>query len=187
MRTLDGRVLRRPCTVTAVRWESPARRSITISDDIMRLLSIFHFALILAMSSCSGSSKSTGGDARTRFESRTGIVFPEEVADWGFASAQVGDTFREYYRLSCTREVFLRAAEQLELKPDALPGYPGSTLWAKSVGESTPNDPSWWRLALGSQQIFHKEDYSTVAHRSVMAFWYHDESGCAFMSVDFWD
>ena len=153
----------------------------------MKPFTLLSMAIVLAFSSCSGSSKSSGIEARSKFESRAGISLPAEVANWEAASVHVGDTYGEYFQFSCTREVFLATAEKLKLKPDSLPRYPGSTLWGRAAGERTPNDPTWWRPATGSYQIYHKEDYSTVANRSVMALWYHDDSGLAFMKVDFWD
>jgi hypothetical protein len=155
----------------------------------MNLLSILGLAVAvtLALCFCSGSSSSSGYDARQKFESRTGISLPSDVTGWEFASVHVGDTFGEYYRFQCAKDVFLSAAKKLQLTADPLPGYPGSTHWGRAVGESSPNDPSWWKLAAATNEIFHKEDYSNVAHRSVMAFWYHEESKTAYMSVDFWD
>ena len=153
----------------------------------MNPLTILGIAIAFALCSCSGSSTRSGKDARQKFETRTGLNLPAEVADWEFASVHVGDTFGEYYRFTCTKNVFASVTEKLKLTADPLPGYAGSTHWGRAVGESNPNDPSWWRLAAASTEIFHKEDYSNVAHRSVMAFWYHEESGTAYLSVDFWD
>lgn len=143
--------------------------------------------IALALTACSGSSKSSGPNARTKFESRCGISLPAAVADWEFASVKVGDTYGEYFRFRCTREVFQDTATRLKLKPDPLPRYPGSTLWGSAAGGTGPNDPDWWKTASASLQVYHKEDYSTVANRSVMAFWYQEESSFAFMKVEFWD
>lgn len=141
----------------------------------------------LALTACSGSSNRSGPDARARFESRSGLSLPAAVSDWEFAGVKVGDTYVEYFRFRCTREDFLDAAARLKLKPDPLPGYPGSTHWGGAAGETSPNDPDWWKPASGSQQVYHKEDDSKVANRSVMAFWFQEESGFAFMKVEFWD
>lgn len=141
----------------------------------------------LALTACSGSSNRSGPAARIKFESRTGTSLPAGVADWEFAGVKIGDTYGEYFRFRCTREVFQDAAARLKLKADPLPGYPGSTLWGSAAGDTVPNDPAWWETASGSQQVYHKEDDSKVANRSVMAFWYQEDSGFAFMKVEFWD
>jgi hypothetical protein len=152
----------------------------------MKIRPILLILLTFTMSGCIGSSKRSGRAAQTEFESRTGIVLPTAVGDWEFASFQRGDVYGEYFRFRSTREDFLEIAIKLQLKPDLLSSGSGQH-WGRAAGESAPSDPDWWQLASPSTQIYHKEDYSTVANRSIMAFWYDDISGYAFLSIDFWD
>lgn len=147
----------------------------------------FAAVALVALVSCSGSGKSSGTAAQKAFESRNGVVLPRPIGAFQFAWVQVGDTYGEYYRFKCDRELFTKLASDLKALPDKLPSFPGSTLWGRTAGETTPNDPRWWIPAKSGREVYHKEDYSNVAHRSVMAFWYDESLGEAFMGLDFWD
>ena len=132
-----------------------------------------------------GPTKRSGEKAKAEFESRNQVVVSANTKDWEFHAKEVGDTYSEYFRFSCTPEEFSNLAGKLNLQSDPLSSL--ATHWERNVGEENPNQPSWWKLAPTSQLIFHKEDYSTVAHRSVMSFWYDKDSGHAFMKILFWD
>ena len=153
----------------------------------MRLFAILSIIGLFMLCACSGSGSKSGENAKDKFNSRTGISLIQSITECNFKWVQVGDTYGEYFRIRCSKEYFLTLTEQLHLSYDKLPSYPGSTHWGSSVGESNPNDPDWWKVAPKSSVIYHKEDYSNVVTRSVMAFWYDSEAGYAYMSVDFWD
>jgi len=156
----------------------------------MKLPTLFAVAAAVALSACTSSSKSSGNAARSKFESRTEISMPASVPDWEFAYVQIGETYGEYYRFRCAPEVFSDVTAKLALKPGALDVYSCTDPieWGRCEVEGNPNDPSWWvRPTNRSQQVYHKQDYSDIAARSVMACWYDAGSGLAYLSVDFWD
>ena len=132
-----------------------------------------------------GPTKKSGEKAKAEFESRNQVVVSTNTKDWKFHGKQVGDTYGEYFSFSCTPEEFANIAGKLSLKSDPFSG--GADLWEMDVGHENPSQPSWWKLAPISQSIFHKEDYTTAATRSVMSFWYEKDSGYAFMTISFWD
>ena len=152
----------------------------------MKTRILLPLVLTLAIGSCIGSSKRSGSAAKAEFHSRTGITLPATTTDWEFASFQRGDVYGEYFRFRCTKELFLDTTKKLRLASDTLSSGSGDH-WARGVGESAPSDPAWWRLASLSDLVYYKEDYSTVANRSIMACWHEEDTGYVYMSIDFWD
>lgn len=152
---------------------------------MMKYLAWLCAAIFFAAVSCSKSGKSSGADAQNKFVSRTGTSLSNGTSDWDFAHVKIGDSYGEYFRFKCTHDIFLTISQSLSLKKDQLPKHADETLWSRSVTESNPNDPAWWKLASKSQSVYHKEDYSNITNRSVMAFWWDEESGFAFMRIHF--
>lgn len=148
---------------------------------------VFAAVALAALVSCSGSGSSSGTAAQKAFESRNAVVLPRAIGAFQFAWVRVGDTYCEYYRFKCDGDLFTKLASAMKASPDKLPSPSGSTLWGRTAGETTPNDPRWWVPAKTDRQVYHKEDYSNVAQRSVMVFWFDESLGEAFMGLDFWD
>ena len=110
---------------------------------------------------------------------------PPDATDVRSGWVWIGDTYGEYFRFSCDSSHVADLAKELKLAADRASGT--STLWGRSSGGTTPNDPDSWVPASEGMTVYHKEDYFEGTNRSVMTLHYHEDLGAAFLNVDLWD
>jgi len=129
------------------------------------------FALILVC--CSESGSKDGDAARSKFESRTNLELPANVA-CQYKWVQVGDTYGEYYRFDCTSDYAKKLVEKLSLE-------------GAGAFDPTPNDPTWWKGPSAGVSVHEKDGYSDIAHGSRMTFWYNSDESAGYLDINFWD
>lgn len=127
----------------------------------------------IALTGCTGSGSASGPSVIGKLENRTGIICPEGLTNPKFKWSQIGDSYTEYYQLTCERAVAEVVIQKLELTP------------TNFYDSRSPNAASWWIDPKG--KTMGREKFSNVTHGSRLKAWFDEPTKSLSIVASLWD